>query len=68
MSAFAMLWPRWFKASLTRTCGHLVKKRVALLGQGKRGGARTIVATRGGQWFLLIANWRPPRQLVRLWR
>ncbi len=34
--------------------GHLVKKRVALPGQGKRGSARTIVATkRGGQWFFL---------------
>lgn len=33
---------------------HLVKKRVALPGQGKRGGARTIVATkRGGRWFFL---------------
>jgi hypothetical protein len=28
--------------------GHLVKKRVALPGQGKRGGARTIVATKRG--------------------
>ena len=26
--------------------GHVVKKRVALSGQGKRGGARTIVATK----------------------
>jgi hypothetical protein len=26
--------------------GHVVKKRVALPGQGKRGGARTIVATK----------------------
>lgn len=34
--------------------GHLVKKRVALSGQGKRGGARTIVATkRRGRWFFL---------------
>ncbi len=34
--------------------GHLVKKRVALPGQGKRGGARTIVATkRGAHWFFL---------------
>jgi hypothetical protein len=35
--------------------GHLFKKRVALPGQGKRGGARTIVATRRtGQWFFVF--------------
>ncbi len=35
--------------------GHLLKKRVALPGQGKRGGARTIVATkREGNWFFLF--------------
>jgi hypothetical protein len=34
--------------------GNLVKKRVALPGQGKRGGARTIVATRMvDRWFFL---------------
>ncbi|MGH8575764.1 MAG: type II toxin-antitoxin system RelE/ParE family toxin [Gammaproteobacteria bacterium] len=34
--------------------GGLVKKRVALPGRGKRGGARTIVATnRGDRWFFL---------------
>jgi hypothetical protein len=34
--------------------GHLVKKRVALPGQGKRGGARTIVATkRDDRWVFL---------------
>jgi hypothetical protein len=34
--------------------GHVVKKRVALHGQGKRGGARTIVATKlAGRWFFL---------------
>ena len=34
--------------------GHVVKKRVALPGQGKRGGARTIVATKLGEhWFFL---------------
>ena len=34
--------------------GHLVRKRVALPGRGKRGGARTIVATRrAGRWFFL---------------
>ena len=35
--------------------GHLYKKRVALHGRGKRGGARTIVATRyEGTWFFLF--------------
>jgi hypothetical protein len=34
--------------------GQVVKKRVALPGQGKRGGARTIVATRmADHWFFL---------------
>jgi hypothetical protein len=34
--------------------GHLVKKRVALPGKGKRGGARTIVATKmADRWFFL---------------
>lgn len=34
--------------------GHVVKKRVALPGQGKRGGARTIVATKlEERWFFL---------------
>src|SRR5690554_386866 len=35
--------------------GNVVKKRVALPGQGKRVGARTIVATRmAGRWFCLF--------------
>lgn len=35
--------------------GCLVKKRIALSGRGKSGGARTIVATRlGGNWFFLF--------------
>jgi hypothetical protein len=35
--------------------GDVVKKRVALPGQGKRGGARTLVATRkGGRWFFVF--------------
>lgn len=35
--------------------GHLVKKRVALPGQGKRGGVRMIVATTMGErWFFLF--------------
>lgn len=34
--------------------GHVVKKRVALQGRGKRGGARTIVATNlDDRWFFL---------------
>ena len=34
--------------------GHVVKKRVALPGRGKRGGARTIVATKlADRWFFL---------------
>jgi hypothetical protein len=34
--------------------GCLVKKRVALPGQGKRGGARTVVATKmADRWFFL---------------
>lgn len=35
--------------------GSLVKKRVAVPGRGKRGGARTIVATNfGNYWFFLF--------------
>lgn len=35
--------------------GDVVKKRVALPGQGKRGGARTLVATRkGSRWFFVF--------------
>ncbi len=35
--------------------GNLVKKRVALPGRGKSGGARTIVATNlGDRWFFLF--------------
>jgi len=35
--------------------GGVLKKRVALPGQGKRGGARTIVATnRGDRWFFVF--------------
>ena len=35
--------------------GHVLKKRVALSGKGKRGGARTIVATnRGNRWFFVF--------------
>ena len=35
--------------------GHVFKKRVALPGHGKRGGARTIVATKmANRWFFLF--------------
>lgn len=35
--------------------GQVVKKRVALAGRGKRGGARTIVATnRGSRWYFIF--------------
>lgn len=35
--------------------GHVVKKRVALPGRGKRGGARTLVATQKGNcWFFVF--------------
>lgn len=35
--------------------GHVFKKRVALPGQGKRGGARTIVATKmANRWLFLF--------------
>lgn len=35
--------------------GHVFKKRVALPGRGKRGGARTIVATNlEGRWFFMF--------------
>jgi hypothetical protein len=34
--------------------GGIVKKRVGLAGQGKRGGARTLVATnKGSRWFFV---------------
>jgi hypothetical protein len=38
-----------------RLGGHLLKKRIALPGKGKRGSARTIVATRlAGTWIFLV--------------
>ena len=38
-----------------RLGGHLLKKRIALSGRGKRSSARTIVATRlSGTWIFLI--------------
>jgi hypothetical protein len=34
--------------------GGIVKKRVGLAGRGKRGGARTLVATnKGNRWFFV---------------
>ena len=37
--------------------GELFKKRIALSGQGKRGGFRTLVATNKGDcWFLFSAS------------
>mgnify|MGYP000323025208 CR=1 FL=1 len=34
--------------------GHVLKKRVAVPGRGKRGGVRTLVATRrGSRWFFV---------------
>jgi hypothetical protein len=38
--------------------GHVVKKRVALPGQGKRGGARTIVATKLAEHWFFIYGFR----------
>jgi hypothetical protein len=38
-----------------RLGGHVIKKRVALPGRGKRGGARTLVAFRqGGKGFFIF--------------
>jgi len=35
--------------------GGVVKKRVGLAGRGKRGGARTLVATnKGSRWFIVF--------------
>jgi len=45
--------------------GGLVKKRVRLPGRGKRGGARTIVATnRGDRWFFLPGFARNDRENI----
>ena len=36
-------------------CGAVVKKRIGLAGRGKRGGARTLVATnKGSRWFFVF--------------
>ena len=45
--------------------GGVLKKRVALPGQGKRGGARTIVATRmEGRWFFLFGFKKNERSTI----
>lgn len=46
--------------------GYVVKKRVAVAGQGKRGGARTIVATRFKEnWFFIYGFMKNERSSVR---
>lgn len=45
--------------------GYVVKKRVALPGQGKRGGARTIVATRmSDRWIFLFGFSKSERSSI----
>jgi hypothetical protein len=45
--------------------GGIVKKRVALTGRGKRGGARTLVATRkADQWFYVFGFEKNERATV----
>ena len=46
--------------------GHVLKKRVARPGQGKRGGARTIVATKmAGRWFFIYGFNKNERANIR---
>lgn len=46
--------------------GHVVKKRIPIPGQGKRGGARTLVATTfEGRWFFLYGFRKNERANVR---
>lgn len=46
--------------------GGVVKKRVALPGQGKRGGARTLVATRmTDRWFFLYGFGKNERANIK---
>ncbi len=46
--------------------GHVLKKRIALPGQGKRGGARTIVATKmAGRWFFIYGFNKNERANIR---
>jgi hypothetical protein len=45
--------------------GHVVKKRVALAGRGKRGGARTMVATNlADRWFFLYGFGKNERATI----
>ncbi len=45
--------------------GHVVKKRVAIPGQGKRGGIRTLVATRWTRrWFFVYGFRKNERENV----
>ena len=45
--------------------GGLVKKRIARFGQGKRGGFRTIVATRrSGNWFFIYGFAKSDRDSI----
>lgn len=47
--------------------GHVVKKRIALPGQGKRGGARTLVATKlADRWFFLYGFGKNERANIDL--
>lgn len=46
--------------------GGVVKKRVGLAGRGKRGGARTLVATnKGSHWFFVFGFEKNERANVR---
>ena len=46
--------------------GHVVKKRVPIPGHGKRGGARTLVATTfQGRWFYLYGYRKNERANIR---
>lgn len=45
--------------------GGVLKKRVGLAGRGKRGGARTLVATnKGNRWFFLFGFERNERASI----
>jgi len=45
--------------------GHVFKKRVAMPGRGKRGGARVLVATKlGNRWFFLYGFEKDERENI----
>ncbi|MEO7994977.1 MAG: type II toxin-antitoxin system RelE/ParE family toxin [bacterium] len=47
--------------------GSLFKKRVALAGRGKRGGARVIIATKqSGHWYLLAGYAKNDREKLTM--